>query len=206
MVKEPDRLLSLAYAGATVRPRLEAAFALDSALADVLRTVRESMIARIRLAWWREQIEALANGGATAPEPILTLLAARFAPADLSSLSALPDAWDNLLEDPLNLAMVERFASGRAEALASVFHAPQLTKSLAFWSLVDFAFHCSEAQLAADVRASAARLAPLRLKGLPRAVRVLVGLARDDLAQPDRRFPGSPARLLRAFRHAFLTS
>jgi phytoene synthase len=56
MVKEPDRLLSLAYAGATVRPRLEAVFALDSALADVLRTVREPMIARIRLAGWREQI------------------------------------------------------------------------------------------------------------------------------------------------------
>jgi hypothetical protein len=142
----------------------------------------------------------------TAPEPILTLLASRFAPADIFPLSALPDAWDLLLEDPLNLAMVERFASGRAEALASVFHAPQLTKSLAFWSLVDFAFHCSDAQLAADVRDSAIRLAPLRLKGLPRALRVLVGLAWDDLAQPDQRSLGSPARLLRAFRHAFMTS
>jgi hypothetical protein len=31
-------------------------------------------------------------------------------------------------------------------------------------------------------------------------------LARDDVAHPEARRPGSPRRLLRAFRHAVLTS
>lgn len=206
MVNEPDRLLSLAYAGAKVRPRLEAAFALDTALADILRTVREPMIARIRLAWWREQLEALAKGGTTPPEPILATLADRFSASGLSALSELPDAWDVLLEDPLNLEAITRFAALRGAALASVFPAPQLTNVCAFWSMADFAFHSSDARLASEVRAQAGAMAPPRLKGLPRPLRVLAGLARDDLAQPERRTPGSPARLLSAFRHAFMTS
>ena len=206
MVKEPDRLLSLAYAGAVLRPKLEAVFALDRALADILRNVREPMIARIRLAWWREQIEALAHGGTAATEPLLTLLPVRCAAADLTPLSDLPDAWDGLLEDPLTLEAIQRFALGRAAALASVFRAPTLTNPLTFWSLVDFAFHCSDPQLAEDVLALAGPMAPQKLKGLPRPLRVLVGLAVDDLARPDQRSPGAPIRLLRAFRHAFLTS
>jgi phytoene synthase len=185
---------------------LEAAFVLDRALADVLRSVREPMIARIRLAWWREQIEALARGGSTVPEPILTLLAARFSLEGLSRLSELPDAWDVLLEDPLDAEAVGRFAALRARALASAIHAPQLTNPWVFWSLVDFAFHCSDALLAAEVRATAGRMLPLRLKGLPRPLRVLVGLAADDLARPDGRHSGAPVRMFQAFRHAFLTS
>lgn len=199
-------MLSLAYAGAELRLRLEAAFALDAALAHVLRTVREPMIARIRLAWWREKIEGLANGGTTPAEPILAALADRFSTADLPSLSELPDAWDVLLEEPINLEAIERFSALRGAALAVVFHAPPLTNVWAFWSLADFAFHCSDDRLAADVRAHALRVAPARLKGLPRPLRVLVGLARDDIARPDLRSPGSPARLIRAFRHAFMTS
>lgn len=204
MVKDPDRRISLAYAVANVRPRLELAFVLDEALADILRNVREPMIARIRLAWWREQLEGLARGGETSAEPLLRDIAIHFAPSEVTPLSHLPDAWEMLLDDPLCTTSVTRFAEGRGRALASVFHDPSLTTALAFWGLVDFAFHCSEADLAEHVRAEAQGRMPEDLKPLPRPVRVLVGLAQHDLAQPDARRPGSPARLWRAFRLAML--
>lgn len=204
MVKDPDRRISLAYAVANVRPRLELAFVLDEVLADILRNVREPMIARIRLAWWREQLEVLARGGETSAEPLLQNITIHFAPCGVTSLSHLPDAWELLLDNPLHITAVTLFAEGRGRVLASVFHDPSLTTALTFWALVDFAFHCSDADLAEHVRAEALDRMPENLKPLPRPVRVLAGLARGDLAQPDARRPGSPARLWRAFRLAML--
>lgn len=206
MVKDPDRLLSLAYAGAKLRPKLELVFALDEALADILRTVREPLIAQIRLAWWRDQLEALAAGRDAAPEPLLLRIGAILGPSGAASLAELPSAWEALLEDPLEIEAVTRFADLRSAALVPVFNSPELTIGLRFWALVDFAFHCSDPQLAAQVADAAKRLEPDVLKPLPRSARVLIGLARDDLAHPDVRHPGSPRRLLRAFRHAVLTS
>lgn len=206
MVKDPDRLLSLAYAGASVRPRLELAYALDESLADILRTVREPMIAQIRLAWWREQLDALAAGKASAPEPLLLQIGGTFEDAEISSLQGLPSAWEHLLQDPLEISAIVPFAEARGTVLASVFNSPALTKPLTYWALSDFAFHCSDAMLAAEVAAAAAGIAPAFLKPMPRSVRVLTGLARDDLADPLAGRSMSPRRMLRAFRHAFLTS
>lgn len=206
MVKDPDRLLLLAYAGAKLRPKLELVFALDEALADILRTVREPMIAQIRLAWWRDQLEALAAGREAAPEPLLLHIGDILGPSGAASLVDLPSAWEHLLEDPLEIEAVRRFADLRSATLAPVFNSPALTIGLRYWALVDFAFHCSDPQLAAQVAEVAKRQEPDVLKPLPRSARVLIGLARDDVAHPEARRPGSPRRLLRAFRHAVLTS
>lgn len=206
MVKDPDRLLSLAYAGADVRARLRLAFALDEVLADVLRTVREPMIAQIRLAWWRDQLGALSTGAAPAPEPLVIQIGRIFRPAEIATLSDLTAAWELLLQDPLGNAAIVQFSNLRGSVLASVFNSPALTTTLAFWSMADFAFHCSDAKLAAEVALMAEGSAPARLRPMPRAVRVLAGLARDDLADPVARRPASPGRMIRAFRHAVLTS
>ena len=205
MVKDPDRLLSLAYAGAALRPRLELAFALDEALGGILRTVREPMIAQIRLAWWRDQLSALAAGNPSAPEPLLLRIGETLEVSQAKALGDLPSAWEHLLEDPLTTEAIARFAEGRAAALAAVFNSPGLTKALSFWAMVDFASHCSDKGLAADVRREAQAGDPGALSALPRAVRVLAGLARDDLARPGVYAPGSPRRAWRAFRHAVLT-
>lgn len=206
MVKDPDRLLSLAYAGSDVRPRLELAFALDEALADVLRTVREPAIAQIRLAWWRDQLCSLAAGRPAAPEPLLLRIGGIFDAAGTAPLADLPSAWEHLLEEPLSNAAISSFAALRGAALASVFNSPALTTPLEFWAMADFAFHCSDAKLAEEVAGAAMRIAPDRLKALPRTVRVLAGLAKDDLANPLSRKPGAPRRMLLALRHAVLTS
>lgn len=206
MVKDPDRLLSLAYAGAIARPRLELVYALDEALADVLRQVREPMIAQIRLAWWRDQLDALATGDASSPEPLLLQIGTIFASPEVAVLCDLPSAWEHLLQDPLGKEAVVHFAELRGSVLASVFNSPALTKPLMFWAMSDFAFHCSDPALAGRVADSATHYAPGPLKRLPRAVRVLAGLARDDLADPVAGRSMSPRRMLRALRHAFLTS
>ncbi len=202
MVKDPDRLLSLAYARVGVRPKLELAFLLDEALAAILRSVREPMIARIRLAWWREQLEALAAGTPDAPEPLLTRIGQALDPAEIRALADLPDAWMHLLEDPLGTPDVARFSTGRGGALATVFHDPALTKPLAFWSLVDFVHHCSDPALAQAVHHEAMTVMPVDRRALPAVLRVLVGLAADDLRDVDGRGRQSPGRVLRALRHA----
>lgn len=205
MVKDPDRLLSLAYAGPSLRPRLERAFALDEAMADVLRNVQEPMIAQIRLAWWRDQLGALAAGEAAAPEPLLLRIAEALGRSEIGALGELPTAWEHLLEDPLSPDAVAHFAGLRATALAAIVNSPALTTPLTFWASIDFSAHCSDPALADAVRTSARALLPDRLAPFPRSMRVLIGLSRDDLAHPDARAPGSPKRVWRAFRHALLT-
>ena len=206
MVKDPDRLLSLAYAAAKVRPRLELAYALDEALADILRTVREPMIAQIRLAWWRDQLGALAAGDKAAPEPLILQIGGFFDRDGLAAVSDLPAAWENLLQDPLTIEAVVRFSELRGSVLASVFNSPALTKPLTFWAMTDFAFHCSDPKLAAEVANDAARLAPDQLRIFPRPVRVLAGLAIGDVSDPVAPRHMTVRRMLRAFRLAILTS
>lgn len=206
MVKDPDRLIALSYAAPDVRRKLELVFALDIALADVLRAVREPMIARIRIAWWREQLEALARGEVAAPEPLLTAIAQTFDPRAVLGLCALPEAWDMLTDPSPDIDAIMAFSTHRGAGLSLVFPDPALTKVMAYWSLADFAVHCSDPDLAARVQDEARRMAPDGLKGMPGPVRVLAGLAGDDLARPEKRRPGSPVRLLRAFRHALLPS
>lgn len=206
MVKDPDRLIALSYAASDVRPKLELAFALDTALADVLRAVREPMIARIRIAWWREQLEALAHGQAAAPEPLLTAIGKVFEAETVNALCALPDAWDMLTDTAPEIGAILEFSRLRGAGLNTVSPDAALTKVMSFWSLADFAAHCSDPALAEQARAEARRCAPASLKGIPRSFRVMAGLARDDLMRPEKRQPGSPSRLLRAFRHAMLSS
>ena len=67
---DADRRLALAYASVRARPALEALWRLDVTLGAVLATGREPMVSRIRLAWWREALEA-ARPAPPPPEPVL---------------------------------------------------------------------------------------------------------------------------------------
>ena len=58
-----DASLALVYVPAATRHAFAALFEVNAAMADVVRTTSEPMIGRIRLAWWREQLEALDSGG-----------------------------------------------------------------------------------------------------------------------------------------------
>src|ERR1700760_3804181 len=72
---DPDRRLALAYAPARARPALEALWRLDVTLGAVVARAREKMVARIRLAWWREALERL-DAAPPPAEPLLEALAA----------------------------------------------------------------------------------------------------------------------------------
>jgi hypothetical protein len=67
---DPERALTLVYAPARVRPALAALWRLDERLGSVVATTTEPMIGAIRLAWWREALEALDRGGPP-DEPLL---------------------------------------------------------------------------------------------------------------------------------------
>lgn len=204
MVTDPDKLLALAYAKAVDRPVLEAVLRLDEALGQLVAGTREAMIGRIRLAWWRERLEALAQGESAPSEPLLELLQVRLAPIQVDALQPLVDGWEALLDDPLDGAALEAFSQARAAGLAGVMPSAALTRALQFWALVDFGFRCSDPAVAANAFGLAAAISPqFALRDLPRPYRVLVGLSLHDVkaAAPSRRAEG-PRRVLRALRLA----
>ena len=57
----PPMLLAIAYAPVLVRARLTWLLALDRRLADVLTRANEPMIAQLRLSWWRDALNTVAD-------------------------------------------------------------------------------------------------------------------------------------------------
>lgn len=202
-----EQRLALAYARADARPLFLGLFALDSRLAQVVRSAREPMLAQLRLAWWRERLaEATPRGG----EPVLALLAPLLAMGE--GLSALADGWEALLgEGPIEQAAIEQFAEGRAAAyrllarhLGDADAPAEAERAARNWALADLAAHLS----APDERAMAQSVAAAqdwRRPALPRALRplaVLHGLARRHRGM--RPLIAGPASLGAAIRLGLL--
>ena len=68
-----DRFLTTLLAPAASRARLIALYAFNVEIARVREAVTEPMLGQIRLQWWREAIEALAQGEARAHEAAVAL-------------------------------------------------------------------------------------------------------------------------------------
>ena len=106
-LRQRDRELWLAtlYAPAPVREALIALFALDSTLAAIPPSVSEPMIGAIRLAWWREALEALDHSAAP-DEPHLVAAKALLLPAGLTGadLAGLEARWAARLDAELTEA------------------------------------------------------------------------------------------------------
>jgi phytoene synthase len=210
---DPDRTLALAYVPAERRAAVEALWRLDAALASVLSTGREPLISQIRLAWWREALEALDTAKAPA-EPVLRALAAYVLPAGITGaeLSAMEAAWEVLLSpDPLGPADLELYASARggllfrytARLLGEPLPGLAVEAGGGAWALVDLARHSTDAP-DAEAAAAAARAAqdyrwPARLRPLG----MLAALARRDLELGRARWEeqGAPGRMFRMLRH-----
>jgi phytoene/squalene synthetase len=62
-VHDPDRHVATFFAPARARRHLMALYAFDREVAHVGEVVREPMAGHVRLAWWREQIAAIYEGG-----------------------------------------------------------------------------------------------------------------------------------------------
>ena len=206
---DPDRHLVLAYAPARARPALEALWRLDVTLGAVVAGAREKMVARIRLAWWREALERLDTALPPA-EPVLQALAGSVLPAGVegAALAAMEEGWSVLLDEgPLDATALQSFAARRGGLLfrysADLLGATaDVEPAGARWALVDFARHSSRPEEAATAMRLAAGIAepPAWPKTL-QPLAMLSLLARRDLAQGGPPFerqggPGRMARLL----------
>ena len=155
----------MSYAPGRSRAALDALFALDAALGNVLRTTRDPLVGQMRLAWWREALQGLDATGAPA-EPVLQSLTAAVLPLGITgrALSEMVEAWEPLLDD-IGTGSIDDHARLRGRALftmagMAVGAAPDdpVGDAGEGWALADLAANLSDAALASQVRERAATM------------------------------------------------
>lgn len=176
-----ERRLALSYGTGRGRVLMLGLMALDQRLGQLVRQTREPMLAQIKLAWWREQLDRSAAERAGG-EPLLALLEHWGEAA--GELGALAAGWEALLGDAPDF---QAFAAARGDTCEALAHAlgqseaaPMAKKAGTAWALAELATKVSvpqehEAVLGAIAQAQwgAVRL-PVGLRPLA----VLHGLAR----------------------------
>lgn len=87
----PDRWLSSRFvADASARADLIALYALDHELTRIPHVVSDPLMGEIRMTWWREGLEEIAEGRPVRPHPVLKAIAGGALPA--VALAALAEA------------------------------------------------------------------------------------------------------------------
>lgn len=208
---DPDRRLALSYVPTKRRSAVGALWRLDAALAAALAGGREPMIARIKLAWWREALERLDREPAPA-EPALREAAAHLLPAlSGAELARMEEGWAVLPSlEPLTAEDLRTYAERRGGLLFRYTArllggaADGLEPAGEAWALIDLARHCATRE-DADVAVAAARErhGPRRWPVPLRPLGMLAALAERD-SDPERppwEPRGAPARMLRMLRH-----
>jgi 15-cis-phytoene synthase len=201
---DPDVTIALAYARADLRKDFAALLALDAQIGKIVRTAKEPMLARIRLAWWREQLEGLEAAPPPA-DPILQAVRVLLQRHDVNGGALVPmvNGWETLLEElPLDEGALTEYAAGRGGTLFEM--ADRIAKSA---SGVD-AKVCGQAWAHNDlVRFSGVGAARKCAVFMPKALRpfaIFARFAERDVADgPERRArPGSPRRMMQAAGYA----
>jgi len=163
MLTDPWLHLAFSYAPDRSRAALEALFALDTALGNILRTTSEPLVGQMRLAWWREALQSLDTSGAPA-EPVLQSLTALALPLGITgaALSAMVDGWEPLLGDS-GLGSIEDHARLRGRALFAMAgvaldaaEGDPVGEAGEGWALADLAANLSDPALASQARERAA--------------------------------------------------
>lgn len=169
-----------------LRPAFSALWGVDLAFADVVASTTEPRLGAIRMAWWRERLEALDAGGDAPAQPRLIAVKMELLPRGITGkeLSRLEDGWLPLLDafpwrddvaDGLKLRGRILFGIG-ARLLGG--NPEDAEAAGALWSLVDGARHCSDTQsrmvLLGEARAAIGELPAARP---PKFLRRLTGLA-----------------------------
>jgi phytoene synthase len=208
---DPDRLLALAYVPGRHRAAVGALWRLDAVLGTALAGGREPLIARIKLAWWREALERLDREPAPA-EPALREAAAHLLAAIKGEeLARMEEGWAALSSpEALTRDELASYARGRGGLLFGYSarllggEVERLEEAGEAWALVDLARHCATPE-DADVALAAARerRPPRRWPPRLRPLGMLAALAVRD-AEPGRppwEARGSPGRMWRMLRH-----
>jgi phytoene synthase len=213
---DPERALTLVYAPTPVRPALAALWRLDERLGSVVATTTEPMIGAIRLAWWREALEAL-DRGSPPDEPLLREIAGTLLPLGISGaeLAAIEAGWAALLEDdPPDGEAIERHGKLRGRLLFGLAaralgqgDSEEAAIAGEGWALIDLGSRIRDPQAAALARKRAREcLSSLSGYRWPRALRALGALAvlaRHDACAAGPRRQASPRRIGRVLLHRF---
>jgi len=209
---DPDRVLALSYVPARRREAITALWHLDIALGAVVASGREPMIARIKLAWWREALHHL-DASPISGEPVLAALRA-LPPLGVGgdALAGMEEGWNALL-DPGRLSDgdLDTYAAARGGILFKLTArllggeaSAAIAKAGEGWALADLARHSADREEAQAARAAArSRLVPMRWPAILRPLGMLAILAARD-AEPGRtglERQGSPARMLHMLKH-----
>ena len=214
--RDPEFGLALRYASPGALPALFALFALDSALAGILRTTREPLVGQMRLTWWHEALTRL-DSAAPPAEPVLQALARDVVPRGISGarLAGMIDGWEELLDaEALDDAAMGRHADARGGALFAMAgeivgasDRDPVVPAGKGWALADLGRHLSDRSaaeralhLASVPLAEAGRV---RWSRAARPLGALARIARMNLAVPlDQPLPiGAPRRVARLLFH-----
>jgi len=116
-----DRFLTALFAPAQARESLYALYAFNYEVAKTRESVRETMLGRIRLQWWREAVAAIYDGGPIGHHEVTGPLAEAVAAHGLTRahFDALIDAREADLDDrpPPSLASLEAYAAATSGSL-----------------------------------------------------------------------------------------
>ena len=101
--RDRERYLSVLWAPQAARGALAAIHLFDLELMRIVAEAREPMLAEIRIAWWMEQLQAIAAGATPEAQPLLQTLAHEAAARgfDLDALAKTGEGFRALLQDQL---------------------------------------------------------------------------------------------------------
>lgn len=186
---DPDRHFAVRYA-AGARTAVEAIWAFDEMLGQIVAGARDPLVGQMRLTWWHEAVSTL-RPGMRHGQPILDALASEpvIGPViEPASLAAMVEGWEALLEPlPLGDEVLSTYAVGRGGTLfdlttaaAGLASARTTTAAGEGWALVDFAKRCSDPRTAARAWSLGRDRLQVVPRGLTRPLRILARLARAD--------------------------
>jgi 15-cis-phytoene synthase len=198
-LSDPDRSFAVDHVATTYKRPVAALWALDEQLGSVVASTTQPMVGQMRLLWWREALESGVSG-----HPVLEAMTSVFEGGiDAEALGTLIDGWEELLEPlPLPEVRLAAFAAQRGTQLfsltAKICDVACPDEAGAGWALADFAFRCSDKVTSSRALTMAGeRLSAVDLKSVPRPLRILARLARNDVAA-GKRIERTPWKLLRS--------
>lgn len=110
-VRDRERWLSILWAPVAARAAMVALHAYDLEQQRVVMEANDPLLAEIKLAWWREQLDGIAKGGPVPGQPVLRALAAEVAPrgVQLPLLTLMEEGFlPLLLEGELDVGALAR--------------------------------------------------------------------------------------------------